>query len=1405
MYNPGATYRIQFHKDFNFQEFEKIIPYLQKMGISTIYASPIFQATPGSMHGYDGVNPHRINPEIGTEEQLKNVREILRAHDIGWIQDIVPNHMAFHPDNHWLMDVLEKGEKSLYASYFDTPGSSLLFQGRIMVPFLGSDLEKVIKNKELSVVLEKDQLFFKYYDSQYPINLRSYRAILGEAEANQTLEKILEQVKDVLATEEKHAYAAGYDEIKKQFTSFANQDKNSTEIRNALHAFSDSSEALSLVVEEQYYRLCSWQETDSKINYRRFFTVNGLICLNIHDKKVFNDYHSYIADLVKQGIFDGLRIDHIDGLFDPSQYLTDLRELVGSDTYLVVEKILEKGELMPTEWPIQGETGYEFLSLANNLFTNVKSREKFLSFYQELVKDSTAVHEQITAKKTYILKENMGGELDNLYNLFFSLDLIAENKLKTFGKPQLKEAIAALLIHCPVYRFYGNQLPLSASESEGLQSIFDEIREHNPSFTDALDVIEDTLLKKPLEGDNVYNENATVFYQRLMQFSGPLMAKGVEDTLMYTFNNFIGHNEVGDSPESFGISIEEFHEMMVERQKNWPLAINATSTHDTKRGEDVRMRLNVLTEMPEEWLKHVQEWQKMNAGLKENNFPDANDEYFIYQTIAGAYPMPGEDEDDFQSRIQEYLQKALREAKVNSNWTQPHELYEAAAKKFAVSLLDKNAPFWKSFAPFHQKISDFGIVNSLSQEILKFTCPGVPDVYQGTEFWDLSLVDPDNRRPVDYHKRNKLIEKLDAVDPSSEISIWKDLWEERYNANIKLALINNLFELRKKHSKIFEKGEYISLETEGIYKDHVIAYGRKHQEKILVIVLPLYTSEICKEQACKVVDIDWKDTKVHLPKDSSAEWKDILNGKKATRESLINLNEIFADLPFAILLSESEDTRSAGVLLHITSLPSPFGIGDLGPEARSFADFLYRGKQKYWQLLPLNPTESAQQHSPYSSISSMAGNPLLISPELLVKDGLLSPDLLSEYHSHQEDKVDYEDASRVKGELFDTAWDNFKTGKFQNVQSAFHVFCDTEAAWLDNFAVYMALKDMHEGQPWYKWPEKYKLKNLGAIEQVKKGKADALEKTKWLQFLFFKQWKQLRAYCNKKGIQLFGDIPIYISYDSVDVWSNQEIFMLDAAGNMTGVAGVPPDYFNEDGQLWGMPVFKWDVLKQQDYKWWIQRLKVNMALFDIIRLDHFRAFADYWEVPAIEKTAKNGIWKIGPGAEFFEIAERELGKLPFVAEDLGEINDAVLELRDQFKLPGMKVLQFAFGDEMPQSPYIPHNYTSNFIVYTGTHDNNTVLGWYRQEGHKYHAQLEHYFDRPLKEHDIAIAFSKLAYASVAKTAIIPLQDLLNLGESARMNMPGDIEKNWLWKLTPDLNLKEAEENIKEWTLMYNRD
>jgi malto-oligosyltrehalose synthase/4-alpha-glucanotransferase len=1401
MYNPVSTYRIQFQKEFSFTDFEKIIFYLQKLGIQTIYASPIFESTPGSVHGYDVLNPHTVNPEIGTIEQLENINEQLKEKGIGWLQDIVPNHMAFDPNNKWLMDVLEKGKHSQYASFFDIIWNSNVYDGKVMVPFLGSSLEEAIGKGKIKLNLNEQGIYLCYYDNDYPLYPVSYSAIFHQkkrpgAEIKQAIKNIseLENIGD------ESTYSEKWNEIKSHLL------KNETlrkALQSSIEAINENKESLTQIANEQVYQLCHWQETDYQINFRRFFTINGLICLNIRDENVFTQYHQLIQHFIEEGIFNGLRVDHIDGLFDPSQYLDRLRDLAGDETYIAVEKILEPGENLQHQWNIQGTTGYDFLALVNNVFTNKKSEQAFTKFYRQLTGDHKSIHQHLHDKKSDILFNYMEGELENLHRLFHELKLIDRKFQSSIHPDDLKNTIAEFLIQCPVYRHYGNRFPLDEPEATEVQNILNRMRRSSAATEIAISILENTFLQRPHQNDGDYNKRVAKFYQRCMQFSGPLMAKGVEDTLMYTFNRFIGHNEVGDSPELFGISVDEFHQAMIESQENWPLSLSATSTHDTKRGEDVRARLNILSDIPEDWLNAVQQWQQLTQNFKQNNYPDKNDEYLIYQSLVGNYPMPGEDEDNFEERFTAYLQKALREAKLHSNWTTPNEEYENVTATFAKNLLNKNEPFWKDFEEFHSQIVDFGIINSLSQVLLKFTCPGVPDTYQGCELWDLSFVDPDNRRQVDYEKRIQWLNEFTEGDVDDE-NFWKHLWKDRHSGKIKLWLTHKLLQWRKEQKDFLQQAEYIPLNINGTYKNHVLAFARKYKQNLYIIAVPLHLAELCKAQGKSINEIDWKNTGIVLPGKLSGEIENVLTG--TAFEEKISIKELFSQFPVALLKAQVEEQkRGAGILLHISSLPSPFGIGDLGQEAKVFAGFLYRSKQHYWQLLPINPTEAGQGHSPYSAISSKAGNPLLISPELLGKEKLLDANELKQYHLPQESKVDFTKAEEIRNELFNKAYQNFLSGNFNSLKTEFGQFCSQEKNWLDDFALYSILKKQNEGKPWYEWENEFKQRSAEALQKFSNKNEDVITKTKWLQFIFFRQWKSLKEYCNNMNIQLIGDMPFYVSYDSADVWANKEIFALDENGHRTGIAGVPPDAFSDDGQLWGMPVFRWDVLKERNYDWWIERLKKNIELFDIVRLDHFRAFDEYWEVPAGETTAKNGHWKSCPGKDFFETVQNKLGELPFIAEDLGEITSGVYQLRDAFHLPGMKVLQFAFGGDMPYSPHINHHHEQNFIVYTGTHDNNTTLGWYKTEtDEEMKKRISLYLGKGLDENEIYTELGRLAYSSVGKIVILPMQDVLGLDENSRMNKPSSGDNNWNWRLMPGQLTVESENQLKEWTLIYDR-
>ena len=494
--------------------------------------------------------------------------------------------------------------------------------------------------------------------------------------------------------------------------------------------------------------------------------------------------------------------------------------------------------------------------------------------------------------------------------------------------------------------------------------------------------------------------------------------------------------------------------------------------------------------------------------------------------------------------------------------------------------------------------------------------------------------------------------------------------------------------------------------------------------------------------------------------------------------------------------------RGSGILLHMTSLSSPFGIGDLGPEAYRFADMLAETKQSFWQILPLTPTNPAYGNSPYQSVSAFAGNPLLISPELLVRDGLLEESDLEDLPTYPEGRVDHAIVATYKDKIFTQAAERFAR---KSDHYGYREFCFQNVSWLDDFALFQALKSHFSGKIWTEWAPEVRDRQPEALQSLKRELHDKIGRIKFFHYIFFQQWLSLKAYCNERGIQIFGDIPIYVIHDSVDVWANPELFELDDNKKPFVVAGVPPDYFSETGQLWGNPLYRWDRLRESGYDWWLRRLERNGKLFDFVRVDHFRGFVGYWEVPAGETNAINGRWVEAPAEDFFNALLRRFPRLPIIAEDLGVITPDVREIMHRFELPGMKVLLFAFGDDSATNPYLPHNLPRDCVVYTGTHDNNTTRGWFEREATpETKKRLFRYLGREVPTEEVHWELIRLAMMSAAKMAIIPMQDILGLGEETRMNRPSTTKSNWQWQLLPGQLTPSLAERLREMTEVYGR-
>jgi 4-alpha-glucanotransferase len=812
--------------------------------------------------------------------------------------------------------------------------------------------------------------------------------------------------------------------------------------------------------------------------------------------------------------------------------------------------------------------------------------------------------------------------------------------------------------------------------------------------------------------------------------------------------------------------------------------MNTTSTHDTKRGEDARARLNVLSDIPAKWMEITRTWKEINRKSKTKagaeQVPSRNDEYFIYQSLVAHLPMEGAIDETFTERFKAFMLKALREAKLNTSWSAPDEAYEQGTMAFIESILTLETDFLGSLYQFVGEIKTYGMINSLVQLILKNTVPGVPDTFQGNELWNLDFVDPDNRKPVDYGRLSRQLNSMLKESGKDRKQLLLKLWNAPEDGRIKQWIHHLLLQERTGNELLFLKGDYTPLRIKGAARDHVIAFHRHHKDEHMVVILPLNLAAMPGPGA-------WKKTRVELPELSPLHWKNLFTGESHGYAGSIAVQELFKEVPFVVLKGvRHAPARKSGILMHISSLPGEFGIGDFGPGAKQFVDFLHRTGQRYWQILPLSVTEKATLYSPYSSASAFAGNRLFIDPYRLVRDGLLRTSSLHKYRYKAKNRVKFKTAARAKLAFIGEAFRSFKTGSNENLKHSYLAFLEKERYWLDDFALFSCLRDQFSDQPWNEWPAEYRNRDPKTLEEFRNLYDEQLDIIRFTQFLFSSHWMETRQYANDRGIEIFGDLPIYIDFNSADVWAHQELFKLDSKQCMRSVAGVPPDYFNEEGQHWGMPLFDWKAMEKDGFSWWLRRIEKNLEWFDLLRLDHFRGFSAYWEIPADAKSAVHGRWEPGPGEKLFDVIRKAFPQMPFVAEDLGMIDQDVYDLRDHYDLPGMKVIQFGYGHDMPESEHHPLNINHNAIVYTGTHDNNTIKGWYRHEADKATLKrIRKFHGTKLSKSNVHLEMIRIAYGTKAKLVIIPMQDWLGLDGKSRMNFPSTTSGNWIWKL-PDL-------------------
>lgn len=930
---PLATYRIQFNADFNFNHVQEIIDYLQDLGISDLYASPIFKARSGSTHGYDIVDQSQLNPELGTQEDFDQLMEKIKNQGMGWLQDIVPNHMAYDSQNKYLTDIFEYGADSDYLDFFDIdwehPHND--FKGRVLAPLLGDFYGNCLENGQLTISYEDEVLYVNYYSLKFPLKIESYTYLVSHRlkELEERLGRrhpnvikllgvlyVLKNIPNETSSQDRRSqalFAKGLLwELYQENADIKKIIDENIQYLNGETGDSESFNFLDKLLSEQIFRLSYWKVGAEELNYRRFFTVNELISVKVEDEKVFNKTHDLIFKLVRSGKFTGLRIDHIDGLYNPLQYLQSIREKVGN-VYLTVEKILEIEEDLPSLWPIEGTSGYEFLIYVNSLFCQSKNEDRFSQIYRDATGLAVSFKQLLINKKRLIANRNLAGDADNLAQLLKQIagQYRYGRDLTLHG---LQTAILEVLVRFRVYRTYINEGQISEADRYYVQFAVQEAKGKHPELINELNLIEKFLL---LEYDPyLSDENKRLwlhFVMKFQQFSGPLTAKGVEDTLFYVYNRFVSLNEVGGAPNHFGITPDTLHQFNKKRAKSWPHTLNTTSTHDTKRSEDLRARLNVISEIPDEWEAQVRTWMALNREQKTETdgriIPDGNDEYFLYQNLIGSYPFDEIEYPEFVERVKQFAIKAVREAKFHTAWLRPDSVYEEGYLAFIDKILNTSQDnnFLQQFITFQQKIAFYGIFNSLSQTLIKITSPGLPDFYQGTELWDFSLVDPDNRRPVDYQKRIEFIKEIKTRSQKDILSLIEELKQTPEDGRIKLFLTTQALVIRQQYLEVYQQGTYIPLEVTGDYAEHILAFGRTYGQTITITVVPRFLTSLVEPKQFPLGNNIWKDTAIKLPEDWTNDWKEMITNQRIKGNHSLNIGDILTVFPVALLATSCTD------------------------------------------------------------------------------------------------------------------------------------------------------------------------------------------------------------------------------------------------------------------------------------------------------------------------------------------------------------------------------------------------------------------------------------------------------------------------------------------------------------------
>jgi (1->4)-alpha-D-glucan 1-alpha-D-glucosylmutase len=996
---PVSTYRLQFNRDFKFEDARALVEYFCELGVTDCYSSPILKARPGSVHGYDIVDHSQVNPELGGEEKFAALASALRESDMGLLVDVVPNHMCIaSAENGWWQDVLENGPSSEFARYFDVdwnpPNPSL--KGRVLLPILGEQFGRILERQELRLSYRDGAFYLNYWETQLPVAPRTETLVLrlaldgarqrlDEADPNllelESINTALEHLPPRTETDPARLRERRREKevVKRRLSNLV---KESNEARAAVHdairrfngekGRAETFDLLEQLIGEQAYRLSFWRVASDEINYRRFFDINELAAVRVEERPVFTAIHEVVLRFVRRGLVTGLRVDHVDGLLDPFKYLTDLQREAASAAsrkrkgarreedgagdggraedeaarveategrgaraevvegvdaraeegdgrrlpfYVVVEKILGHDELLRREWPVQGTTGYEFMNLLNGVFVDTANAQAFREIYTEftgaLVKFSDLLYEC----KRLILKAAMSSEL---YVLSRRLSRIAEQHRYTrdFTLNSLHHALTETIACFPVYRTYIRRTQTSVSPDDRLSinAAVRAARRRNPAQDPSIfDFIASLLLLKDPRGLTARQRaERRDFALRFQQLTSPVTAKGLEDTAFYRFYPLASLNEVGGEPAIFGVTAERFHQRNQDRQESWPHALSATSTHDTKRGEDTRARINVLSEIPEEWNRAVHRWRDVNRPKRSRvegaEAPDANEEYLFYQTLVGTWPlqpMSDEEHGSYVTRIQEYMVKALKEAKVHTSWINADEEYERVVRDFVAAVLDRGAggAFVADFVEFQKLTARAGILNSLSQTLLKTTAPGVPDFFQGTELWAFTLVDPDNRRPVDYELRRALLASLREAGDADASEFVHHLLEQPEDGRVKMYVASRALGFRRAHAALFSQGTYTPLRAAGRRAESVVAFAREHDSRAAIVVAGRFFTRLGtgRSGALSLGRDAWRDTTLEIGA-LGGRFRDVFTGREFdARDGTLRVADALSPLPVALL------------------------------------------------------------------------------------------------------------------------------------------------------------------------------------------------------------------------------------------------------------------------------------------------------------------------------------------------------------------------------------------------------------------------------------------------------------------------------------------------------------------------